>query len=90
MVYLSIYWLNYWKKPEQKRKNLISLGIEQGQVYAWSCTRMGGWPVAQSPILITIITLKRLMNRGYMPMLDIYKHISPQLNDQLYTRTVFA
>ena len=31
-----------WKKPERKRKNLIRLGIEQGQAYAWSRTRMGG------------------------------------------------
>ncbi len=79
---------HHWKKPERKRKNLIRLGIEQGQAYAWSRTRMGGWPVAQSPILNTTITLKRLMQRGYVPMLDIYKRISPQLNEPLYTRTV--
>jgi RNA-directed DNA polymerase len=29
-----------WKKPEQKRKNFIQFGIEQGQAYAWSRTRM--------------------------------------------------
>ena len=34
------------KKPERKRKNLIRLGIPQGQAYAWSRTRMGGWAVA--------------------------------------------
>lgn len=79
---------HHWKKPERKRKNLIRLGIEQGQAYAWSRTRMGGWPVAQSPILNTTITLKRLMNRGYVPMLDVYKRISPQLNEPLYTRPV--
>jgi len=28
--------------------------------YAWSRTRMGGWAVAQSPILGTTITLSRL------------------------------
>ena len=61
---------------------------KQGQAYAWSRTRMGGWSVAQSPILNTTITLKRLMNKGYVPMLDIYKRISPQLNEPLYTRTV--
>ena len=47
-----------WKKPERKRKNLIRLGIKQGQAYSWSRTRMGGWRVAQSPILVTTITLK--------------------------------
>ena len=79
---------HHWKKPERKRKNLIRLGIEQGQAYAWSRTRMGGWPVAQSPILGTTITIKRLMQKGYVPMLDIYKRISPQLNEPLYTRPV--
>lgn len=41
---------HHWKKPDRKRKNLIRLGISNGQAYAWSRTRMGGWAVAQSPI----------------------------------------
>ncbi len=79
---------HHWKKLERKRKNLIRLDIEQGQAYAWSRTRMGGWAVAQSPILRTTITLARLSKRGYISMLDIYKRISPQLNEPLYTRPV--
>ena len=59
-----------WKKLERKRKNLIKLGIEEGQAYAWSRTRMGGWAVAQSPILKTTITLSRLKRKGYKPMVD--------------------
>jgi group II intron reverse transcriptase/maturase len=61
-----------WKKPERKRKNLINLGIKQGQAYAWSRTRMGGWAVALSPILRTTITEKRLRQRGYQSMLAYY------------------
>ena len=61
-----------WKKPERKRKNLITLGIEMGQAYAWSRTRMGGWAVAQSPILKTTITIPRLKKRGYESMLEYY------------------
>lgn len=59
-----------WKKVERKRKNLNRLGVEQGQAYAWSRTRMGGWAVAQSPILGTTITLSRLKRKGYVPMLS--------------------
>ncbi len=59
-----------WKKPERKRKNLIRLGIEHGQAYAWSRTRTGGWAVAQSPILVTTITIFRLKRKGYVPMID--------------------
>jgi hypothetical protein len=48
----------------------------------------GGWAMAQSPILGTTITVDRLKQRGYISMLEIYKKISPQLNEPLYTRPV--
>lgn len=64
-----------WKKLERKRKSLIRLGVEQGKAYAWSRTRMGGWAVAQSPILKTTITVKRLKQKGYEPMLDYYHKV---------------
>jgi group II intron reverse transcriptase/maturase len=77
-----------WKKPERKRKNLLRLGVDQRHAYAWSRTRMGGWAVAQSPILVTTVTLERLKKRGYEAMLDYYSKVSPQLNEPLYTRPV--
>ncbi|WP_257984590.1 group II intron reverse transcriptase/maturase [Psychroflexus sp. MES1-P1E] len=64
---------HHWKKPERKRKNLIRLGVNQGQAYAWSRTRMGGWAVAQSPILGTTITIERLKKRGYISLVEYYK-----------------
>ena len=79
---------HHWKKSERRRKNLIRLGVEHGQAYAWSRSRMGGWAIAQSPILGTTITIERLKERGYVPMLEIYKLISPQLNEPLLTRPV--
>jgi RNA-directed DNA polymerase len=77
-----------WKKPERKRKNLLRLGVDHNHAYAWSRTRMGGWAVAQSPIMITTITLERLYKRGYEAMLDYYSMVSPGLNEPLYTRPV--
>ena len=77
-----------WKKSERKRKNLIRLGIPKGQAYAWSRTRMGGWAVAQSPILGTTITVERLIKRGYQSMFSYHEKVSPQLNEPLYTRPV--
>ena len=82
-----------WKKPERKRKNLIRLGVPQGKAYAFSRTRKGGWAVAQSPILGTTITLKRLRKRGYESMCDWYEKVNPQaplFNEPLYTRSVRA
>jgi RNA-directed DNA polymerase len=74
-----------WKKPERKRKNLLRLGVDHSHACAWSRTRMGGWAVAQSPILVTTITLERLRKRGYESLLDYYLKVSPGLNEPLYT-----
>ncbi|MEI6732171.1 MAG: group II intron reverse transcriptase/maturase [archaeon] len=79
---------HHWKKPERKRKNFIRLGVDQDHAYSWSRTRMGGWAVAQSPMLVTTITLERLKRRGYDSMLFYYQNIAPHLNEPLYTRTV--
>jgi hypothetical protein len=46
---------------------------------------MGGWAVAQSPILVTTITLLRLAKRGYQSTLDYYLKVSPQFNEPLIT-----
>lgn len=75
-----------WKKPERKRKNLLQLGVDENHAYRWSRTRKGSWAIAQSPILGTTITLKRLAKRGYESMLDYYCKIAPQLNEPLYAR----
>jgi hypothetical protein len=77
-----------WTKPERRRKNLVRLGVKQDMARAWSRSRMGGWAVAQSPILNTTITLKRLSKRGYQSALDLYLKISPQFNEPLITRPV--
>ena len=66
---------HHWKRPERKRKNLMRLGVNPEDAYAWSRTRMGGWRVAQSPILKTTITLARLKKRGYIAMLELYHQI---------------
>lgn len=68
-----------WKKPERKRKNLIRLGMDYDRAYAYSRTRMGGWAVAQSPILRTTITLSRLRRRGYESMLSYYHKLTPKI-----------
>jgi hypothetical protein len=66
----------FFNKPECISKNLILLGIPPGKAYAWSRTRMGGWAVAQSPILRTTITLERLNKRGYVSLVSLYQKVS--------------
>ena len=72
-----------WKKPERKRKNLMRLGVDAAHAYAFSRTRKGGWAVAQSPIMTTTITLKRLQQRGYESLLDYYYKVAPQFSEPL-------
>ena len=69
----------------------MRLAIDYGHAYAWSRTRMGGWRVAQSPILNTTITIKRLEKKGYESLLSYYLKVSPLpiaigISEPLYTR----
>ncbi len=42
---------------------------------------MGGWAIAQSPILVTTITLDRLKKRGYEALLTYYQKVALHLNE---------
>jgi hypothetical protein len=75
---------HHWKKPNKKMRSLIRLGINPNQAYAWSRTRMGGWAVAQSPILGTTITNKKLKKRGYISLAELHNSISPNYQKSLF------
>jgi RNA-directed DNA polymerase len=68
---------HHWKKRERKRKNLIMLGVNPKDAYRWSRSRMGGWAIAQSPILGTTITISRLTRRNYEALTTWYLKVSP-------------
>ena len=52
-----------------------------------SMNSMEGWAVAQSPILVTTVTLDILQQRGYESMLNYYLKVAPQLNEPPPDRT---
>ncbi len=54
-------------------RRIQRFGIQPDQAYAWSRTNLDSWRTAQSPILGTTITLKRLKLRGYISLLDYHK-----------------
>jgi len=56
----------HWKKPNKRWRSFIRLGIKRGQAYSWSRSRLGGWRIAQSPMMGTTVTIKRLQKRGYL------------------------
>ena len=56
----------HWKKPNKRMRSFIRMGVPKGQAYAWSRSRMGGWAIAQSPMMRTTVTTKRLQLKGYV------------------------
>ena len=56
----------HWKKPNKRMRSFIRLGINKNQAYAWSRSRMGGWAIAQSPMMKTTVTIERLQRKGYV------------------------
>lgn len=67
---------HHWKRPRRRAINLARLGIPGDMAWKWAYSRMGGWAVSCSPILITTITLNRLKRRGYISFLEYYLEIS--------------
>lgn len=61
-----------WKKPKKRQKALIQLGIKPYLAARYARTQLGGWAVAQSPIMLTSVTIKALQKRGYQSFSDYY------------------
>lgn len=76
---------HHWKKRERKRINLMRLGVNPRDAFRWSRSRLGGWAIAQSPILNTTITVDLLCKRGYESMLSWYQISAPHK----FTPTLF-
>ncbi len=57
----------------------MRLGVDPDHAYAWSRSRMGGWAIAQSPILGTTITVARLEKRGYISLASMYNQMTSKL-----------
>jgi len=62
----------HWKKPNKRMRSYIRLGVPKGQAYAWSRSKMGGWAVAQSPMMRTTVTVVRLQLKGYIPFYNYF------------------
>lgn len=77
-----------WKKVRTRINNLRKLGANPQKAYEWGNTRKGYWRTAHSPILQTTITIERLKQRGYEPLMDTYTLRRRTLMNRRDTRTV--
>jgi group II intron reverse transcriptase/maturase len=64
-----------WKKPDRRKRAYIQLGRTPDEAYSWSRSRLGGWRIAQSPIMLTTVTNQRLEQRGYISILKLFEKL---------------
>jgi RNA-directed DNA polymerase len=79
-----------WKKPNKRMRSLIRLGVPHGRAYSWSRSRMGGWAIAQSPILGTTITVERLQMRGYLSFSNYFRKAHRSVPTEVQLRFSFV
>ena len=72
---LRMYIWKQWKKVKTRFRNLQKLGITEEQAWQWANTRKGYWRIADSWILSTTITNKRLVQRGYADVAKKYEAV---------------
>ncbi|MBL7774828.1 MAG: group II intron reverse transcriptase/maturase [Saprospiraceae bacterium] len=77
-----------WKKVKTRYKSLRQLSVPHEQAYMWANTRKGYWRTAHSPILTLTITIPRLKERGYIPLMELYTHKRNTLTNRRDTRPV--
>lgn len=64
-----------WKKPNRRMRAFSQLGRNQDDAYSWSRSRLGGWRIAQSPIMTTTVTDERLEKRGYQSVMKMFEKL---------------
>lgn len=80
----------HWKKPDKRMRSFIRLGISRGQAYAWSRSRMGGWAIAQSPMMRTTVTLVRLKRRGYFSFSEQFQKSNRSVSNEMQVKLSFV
>jgi len=64
-----------WKRIRTRGANLIRLGIKRYKAWEYANTRKGYWCTANSPIMSTSITNRRLKEAGYIFLSDYYRKV---------------
>lgn len=77
-----------WKLPRTKRRNLIKLGIPEGEAHKWANTRRGSWRSSKSATLHVAISNDRLHKRGYRSLVSYYLYRHSDLMNRRDTRSV--
>ena len=72
---IRMYIWKQWKKPKTRVQNLIKLGMEPWKAYRNGNSQKGYWAVANSGILKTTITDKRLAQAGSFDILARYESL---------------
>jgi len=63
----GILW-RQWKKPQTRRKRLLSMGLSKKAANAYAYSSKGAWRMARTPGLHKAVTNRTLEKMGYIPM----------------------
>jgi RNA-directed DNA polymerase len=77
-----------WKRVRTRIASLRRMGVSHQKAYEWGNTRKGYWRIAHSPILQTTVTIKRLKQKGYIPLTEMYSLRRQTLMNRRDTRPV--
>jgi RNA-directed DNA polymerase len=64
-----------WKNPDRHMRAYILMGVNPDDAYSWSRSGIGGWRIAQSPIMFTTVTEERLRQRGFISFLEVFERL---------------
>jgi len=71
----AVIW-KQWKQVRTRLRNLTKLGLSKSKAWMYANTRKSYWHTANSPILNTTITSKRLRLSGYVFFSDRYGKVN--------------
>jgi RNA-directed DNA polymerase len=69
---VRLYYWKQWQRPGTRRRNLIKLGINPGEVYRASRSRKGYWRMSQNSLVRFALNNRYLKEQGLPELRDIW------------------
>ncbi|MCD4695427.1 MAG: hypothetical protein K8S16_04220 [Bacteroidales bacterium] len=65
-------------------------GVSNGKAYSWSPSGMGGWAIAQSPMIITTVTIERLIRKGFRSFSEQFQKSCRSASNEIHLGISFV
>ena len=71
-MFCRLYHWKQWQRPRARRRNLIRLGINPGEVYRASRSRKGYWRMSQNSLVRFALNNRHLKEQGVPELREIW------------------